>query len=84
MKKFQIVSKPKVQVGVSFEGGLLQLTMNSTQFSGEQLAEILSRYEKKKKYYRLKDGEFIRMDEESMKALVDMKEIGRASCRERV
>lgn len=74
LKKFQIVSKPKVQVGVSFEGGLLQLSMNSTQFSGEQLAEILSRYEKKKKYYRLKDGEFIRMDEESMKALVDMKE----------
>ena len=62
LKKIQIISKVTVQVGVSLSGNLLHMELGSEQFSKEQLAEILSRYEKKKKYYRLKSGEFIRME----------------------
>lgn len=74
LKKFQVISKVQVQVGVSLSGKLLQMEIGSQQFSREQLAEIFSRYERKKKYYRLKSGEFIRMDEEGMKVLYDLKE----------
>lgn len=74
LKKFQVISKVQVQVGVSLSGKLLQMEIGSQQFSREQLAEIFSRYEPKKKYYRLKSGEFIRMDEEGMKVLYDLKE----------
>lgn len=74
LKKFQVIGKVKFQVGVSFSGNLLQMEIDSQQFSREQLAEILSRYEQKKKYYRLKTGEFIRMDEEGMRILSDLKE----------
>lgn len=74
LKKIQIISKVTVQVGVSLSGNLLHMEFGSEQFSKEQLAEILSRYEKKKKYYRLKSGEFIRMDEDEMQVLCDLKE----------
>lgn len=74
LKKIQVISKIQVQVGVRFKGNLLQMEIDSQQFSRKQLAEILSRYEQKKKYYRLKSGEFIRMDEEGMQVLYDLKE----------
>lgn len=74
LKKIQVISKAFVQVGVSLSGNLLHMNFESEQFSREQLAEILSRYEKKKKYYRLKSGDFIRMDEDEMQVLYDLKE----------
>lgn len=74
LKKIQVISKMSVQVGVSLSGNLLHMEIGSEQFSREQLAEILSRYEKKKKYYRLKSGDFIRMDEDEMQVLYDLKE----------
>ena len=74
LKKIQIISKVTVQVGVSLSGNLLRMELGSEQFSKEQLAEILSRYEKKKRYYRLKSGEFIRMDENEMQVLCDLRE----------
>ncbi|MGN1140134.1 MAG: DEAD/DEAH box helicase, partial [Oliverpabstia sp.] len=74
LKKIQVISKVSVQVGVSLSGNLLHMEIGSEQFSREQLAEILSRYEKKKKYYRLKSGDFIRMDEDEMQVLYDLKE----------
>ena len=74
LKRIQVISKVKVQVGVSLSSNLLQLNISNDYFSKSELAEILSKYEKKKKYYRLKSGEFIRMDEEGMQALYDLKE----------
>ena len=38
----------------------------------EELAELLSRYDRKKKYYRLKNGEFIEYDQDSLNAVSDM------------
>lgn len=74
LKRFQIVSKVKVQVGVSLKNNLLQMNISNDHFSKKEMAEILSKYERKKKYYRLKTGEFIRMDEEGMQVLYDLKD----------
>lgn len=74
LKKLQVIQKVNVQVGVSMAGNLLRMQIESPQFSREQLAEILSRYEQKKKYYRLKTGEFIRMDENEIHVLQDLRD----------
>ncbi len=62
LKKLQIRPMSKVTIGISVSHDLLQLDFVSETMKPEQLAEILSKYERKKKYYRLKNGEFIDVD----------------------
>ena len=64
IRRLKILPTPRVKIGVSIEGNLLEFNMQSEDMSLEELAEILSRYNHKKHYYRLKDGTFIQMGEE--------------------
>lgn len=64
LKRFKIMSSPRVELGLSLSGELLELNLTSQDMTLEQLAEILSRYEKRKKFYRLKDGSFVNITEE--------------------
>ena len=75
MKKLRVVPSASFQVGVSVSGGLLEMSMASNQFNKEELAEIFSSYDRKKKYHRLKNGAFITFNEEQkqvMSALLDV------------
>lgn len=72
MKRIGIVSSPRVAVGLSVNGDWLELKMNSEDMSREALMELLSRYNRKKKYYRLKNGEFVNMENEGMAALLEL------------
>lgn len=69
LKKLTVKKMDKVSVGVSVQSDLLQLSLNTDQRTLDDLAEILSRYTPKKKYYRLKNGDFIVIDEESLESL---------------
>ena len=53
----------RIQVGVSVESELMDLKISSEDVTLAELAEILNSYKLKKKYHRLKNGDFIRMDE---------------------
>lgn len=75
LKRIKVVSSPKVEVGVSLSGELLELDILTRDMSMEQLAEILSRYEKKRKYYRLKNGDFVHVSEEEIVPLIEMKDM---------
>ncbi|MDE6883004.1 MAG: DEAD/DEAH box helicase [Lachnospiraceae bacterium] len=74
LKKFRVVYSGKVEVGVSLSENLLELTIGADQLSREELIEILSRYDRKKKYFRLKNGSFIRTEDEGLNALLEIKE----------
>lgn len=74
LKKIRVVTSPKVEMGVSLSGDLLELGITTEDMTMEQLAEILSRYEKKKKYYRLKNGDFVNVSEEKMAPLLELKD----------
>lgn len=39
----------------------------------EELAKILSRYDRKKKYYRMKNGDFLHMDDDGIRVLASMR-----------
>jgi superfamily II DNA or RNA helicase len=63
MHKITMRRMPSVSVGVSVtDAGLLQLNFQADTMSMEQVAEILSRYDRRKRYYRLKTGEFIDLE----------------------
>ncbi len=69
----------KVQVGVSVESGLMDLKISSEDVSLAELADILNSYRQKKKYHRLKNGDFIRMDDSigELAALTDTLQLGK-------
>jgi hypothetical protein len=73
LKKMQIHDMPKFSVGVSVSHDLLQLELVSDTMSTKQLAEILAKYDSKKKYYRLKNGDFLNIDD-SIHELADLKD----------
>lgn len=63
LKRFAIMKQPVVTIGVSATKSVLQLNMQADTLSNEQISEILSRYTRKKKYIRLKNGAFIHVDD---------------------
>lgn len=74
LKRFKVSESPKVTVGVSLSGDLLELTMTSEDMPQDQLLEILSRYNRKTKFYRLKNGDFVNVDDERISALMELKQ----------
>lgn len=74
LRKISVRPSPKVSVGVSLSGDMLNMTLEAEGMSKEDLADILGRYDRKKKYHRLKNGDFIQMDDEDMQALADLQE----------
>ncbi|MBE6122556.1 MAG: helicase [Erysipelotrichaceae bacterium] len=63
LKGIAVRSAPSMHFGVSFSHDLLQLDMAAESMSQSEIAEILSRYDRKRKYYRLKSGDFVELDE---------------------
>lgn len=74
LKRIRVIQTPKVSVGVSLSGDLLELTVASEDISKEQLAEILSRYDRRKKYTRLKDGSFLHAEGEELSSLQEIRQ----------
>ncbi len=62
IKALQPKYTPKVVLGVAVESGLLSLDVKVEHLTTEEMIEILSKYDKKKKYHRLKNGAFIQME----------------------
>ncbi|MFV0364091.1 MAG: SNF2 helicase associated domain-containing protein [Suipraeoptans sp.] len=65
---------PKVTIGLSLAGEKLEISMTSEEMTNDELFEILSKYERKKKFYKLKNGGFVNMEDAGMKALLELKD----------
>ncbi len=74
LKRISIPRTLRVTVGISLSGDLLELSMNSEDISREELLEILNRYDRRKKYYRLRNGDFINVQGEDLETLVELKQ----------
>lgn len=74
IKKLQIERPPRVNVGVSVNDNGMELTLLSEDMSMAQLLEILSQYTPKRKYYRLKNGNFISAEGSSIHQLAELRE----------
>lgn len=62
--KTKQIRQPKIgTLGVKVENNLLEIDLKNMDIDVKELKEIMSRYELKKKYHRLKDGSFINLEE---------------------
>ena len=69
---YRSVRKVKVSVGVSLSSDLLELDISTDDIPREELLDILNSYRAKKKYYRLKEGSFINLDDPSLTMLAEL------------
>lgn len=74
IKSVNIEKSLKVTLGVSVVSDLLELSMVPETLSPGELNEILSQYDKKRKYYKLKSGEVVSVASEDAKMLFALKE----------
>lgn len=82
MKKFEVlvteefktkeITKPKVgSLGVKIENNLLSVDISKLNISPEDIEDILSKYRLKKKFYRLKDGSFLELQDSKEISFID-------------
>ena len=64
-RRITIRKTPKLSVGISLDNGLLDLSVSAEGISNEELLEILKSYQKKKKFFRLKNGDFLKLEEDA-------------------
>ena len=66
------MNKPKnmkLNIGVRLQNDLLKIDINSINVDKEEIKDILYAYQHEKNYHRLKNGEFINLDDDSIKDL---------------
>ncbi len=62
-KKKQII-QPKIgTIGVKIHNDLLSIDLSSINYDPKELEDIMEKYKLKKKYYKLKDGRFLKLEQ---------------------
>ena len=72
IKRLNFRRKTKMSVGVSLEGGLLELRISTEDLSPEELLAVLESYRRKKKYHRLSNGDFVSTEDENLEMLASL------------
>lgn len=62
LKKFRVRKAGDINVGVQVEAGSLVMSLQSNTMAKDEMIELLSAYRSKRRFTRLKNGEFIVMD----------------------
>ena len=82
MKKFEVlvtdnfkskeIKQPQIgNIGVRVENNLLSIDIANMNIDAEELAEIMKKYALKKKYHRLKNGQFVNLEENQQIEFLD-------------
>lgn len=74
IKQMRVTKMPNIRLGVSLSAGLLNLDMDVEGMDQVQLFDILSRYDRRKKYFRLKDGSFLDVSDGQLRELSALKD----------
>lgn len=74
LQQYRVLPPRQVSVGVSMSGGWLQLSVDAGDLEGQELSRILSAYSQKKKYYRLKNGQFLKLEEGGLSVVTALAE----------
>jgi SNF2 family DNA or RNA helicase len=71
-KNIKVLPSTKVSIGVSLESGLLEITLDAGAMPLSQLSAILDSYKRRKKFHRLKNGEFINLEDSSFSTISEL------------
>ncbi len=74
LKRIQILPAPKIKIGVTMKTGLLDVNLEAGQLPASELEAILQSYRRKRKFYRLADGAFLRLEDNALAAVAELAE----------
>ena len=69
--KRSVKSQFNISVGITIENDLLAIDVESIDIPSEELAAVLSSYQRKKKFHRLKNGKLLYLDSNELEELDD-------------
>ena len=70
-RRLSVRPVPAVQVGVSVDSGLMDLTVTSKDLSPSELLAIMDSYRKKKRYHKIAGGTFVDLSDSSQLSEID-------------
>ena len=73
-RKMNIRKKPRIKMGVSITSDIMNLSVTSDDIEQEDLLHLLKSYQRKKKFYRLRNGDLISVSEQDMEMLKQLME----------
>ena len=73
-KNIGVKRVPQTAVGVRLESDLLHITMDTKEFPLDEAMNILAQYRQKRRYYRMRDGSFLKLDDTGFSDLAEMVE----------
>lgn len=73
-RDLNVIRKVKLSVGVTVASGLLDLDIDTEDISREELLEVLRGYRSRKKYFRLKNGSFLNLEDQNIRMLGELME----------
>ncbi|WP_395014667.1 SNF2 helicase associated domain-containing protein [Robinsoniella peoriensis] len=71
-QKLKVTGASKITVGISVKGGLLDLQVDAGNLSKEDLKGMLQSYRQRKKYHRLKNGDFIELEDNGLAVISEL------------
>ena len=74
IRRLQIQPSPKVSMGIGFTGDLLSMDVEMDGMDMAEISAILANYKRRKKYYRLKNGDFLRLEDSGLATLSEISE----------
>ncbi|MCI8647280.1 MAG: DEAD/DEAH box helicase family protein [Firmicutes bacterium] len=74
LRQISIKRAPSAGVSVELKGGLLDLQILPGQMPFDELEELLASYRLRKKYHRLKDGNFLMLEDSALEAISELTE----------
>ncbi|MCI9149735.1 MAG: DEAD/DEAH box helicase family protein [Lachnospiraceae bacterium] len=72
LRGVRILTNPAMNIGVSLSGELLELDVEVPDMDLNEVYDILSAYRRRKKYYRMKNGDFVRIEDNGMAILSEL------------
>lgn len=72
MKHIQIQPQPKLQIGVSVTAGLLDIDIDAERLPQDELQALLNNYRMRRRYYRMRNGNFLQLEAGSLATLAEL------------
>ena len=72
LRNLRISPVPRTTIGVALNGDLINLDMTVEGMQQEEMADLLSAYRQKKRYYRLKHGEFLSLEDGGLSVIHEL------------
>lgn len=66
LAKLQLTKVPQFNVNVSYNTGILRMSIEGINYSSDELEKILQNYRNKKKYVKLRGGRIVKIDDQKL------------------